>query len=160
MESPHDAFSAQQERPPKADLAKRLLAYVIDAVVAGLAGALAGLLLPSLSGLVSASYFLVRDGLEFEMMHRRSFGKYVMKLRPVRLDGAPMDLETSIRRNWMFALGALGPTLFWLGDLAGWLSLAGGLLFFYEVYRVFSDPQGRRWGDDLAGTKVIEEDRS
>jgi hypothetical protein len=36
------------------------------------------------------------------------------------------------------------------------VSLAGFALFVYEVYKVLTDPAGRRWGDELAGTTVVE----
>jgi len=43
----------------------------------------------------------------------------------------------------------------------GWVLLpfaviAGALLALYEVYRVVTDPEGRRWGDALAGTQVVQ----
>jgi RDD family. len=98
--------------------------------------------------------------MEIDFMDRRSLGKKVMKLRPIRLDGQPMDIATSARRNWMFALGGVAwflkyiPILGWLLLVpVGIVALALGL---YELYRVLSDPQGRRLGDAMAGTKVIE----
>ena len=72
----------------------------------------------------------------------------------------PMDIETSARRNWMFALGGVIWFLKYIFIL-GWLLigpvlLAAIVLGFYELYRVITDPQGRRLGDTMAGTKVIE----
>ena len=166
METPNDPMPEQEDvleedveeldaDGPKADLGKRFLAYFIDALIAGLASVLVGLLSSTLGGLISAAYFLVRDGLEFDFMDRRSIGKQIMKLRPVKLDGSPMDLEASMRRNWMFALGGLASGFaFGLGWI---LSVAGAIIFFYEVYKVFSEPDGRRWGDEIAGTRVIDE---
>ncbi|MHB1224164.1 MAG: RDD family protein [Gemmatimonadaceae bacterium] len=146
----HDSLSAG-----KADLGKRFIAAVIDGVIGFGIG-----LIPFVGGLIAAAYWLVRDGLEIEFMDRRSIGKKVMKLRPVRLDGLPMDIPTSVRRNWMFALGGVIQMLMFI-PILGWLlmipvaivAIALGLL---ELYKVVTDPQGRRLGDGMAGTRVIE----
>lgn len=142
---------------PKADLGKRFLAHLIDSVLAGVAGAAFGWMVPAFGGVVMAAYFLVRDGLELDFMDRRSIGKRLLHLRPVRLDGEPMDLETSMRRNWMFALSGLVQAFYGLGGLGVLISLAGTAIALYEVYKVVTDPAGRRWGDELAGTQVVEE---
>jgi uncharacterized RDD family membrane protein YckC len=139
----------------KPDTGKRIVAAVIDCVIAAVLN-----MIPAIGGLIAAAYWLVRDGMEIDFMDRRSVGKKVMKLRPIRLDGQPMDVATSARRNWMFALGGVAwflkyiPILGWLLLVpVGIVALALGL---YELYRVISDPQGRRLGDAMAGTKVIE----
>ncbi|HEY9429037.1 MAG TPA: RDD family protein [Gemmatimonadaceae bacterium] len=139
----------------KPDTGKRIVAAVIDCIVAAILNAV-----PAIGGLVAAAYWLLRDGLDVTFMDRRSIGKKVMKLRPIRLDGQPMDIETSARRNWMFALGGVIWFLKYIFIL-GWLLigpvlLAAIVLGFYELYRVITDPQGRRLGDTMAGTKVIE----
>ena len=139
----------------KPDTGKRIVAAVIDCVVAVVLN-----FIPAIGGLVAAGYWLVRDGMEIDFMDRRSIGKKVMKLRPIRLDGQPMDIDTSARRNWMFALGGVAWFLKSI-PIFGWLllpivGLAALALGFYELYRVISDPQGRRLGDTMAGTKVIE----
>lgn len=135
----------------KADLGKRFLAMLIDGV---LAGAIA--MIPFVGWIVAGAYMVVRDGLELDFMNGRSVGKKVMKLRPVRLDGEKMTIESSFRRNWMWAIGYLSliPIIGWLlSPVFGIASLAIGL---FEVYKVLSDSEGRRWGDGLAGTMVIE----
>ena len=140
----------------KADLGTRFLAMLIDSAIAFVLG-----LVPVIGGIVGAAYFVCRDGLEFDFMNRRSVGKQVMKLRPVRLDGQPMDIETSVRRNWMWGLGAIFTVLLWI-PFIGWIfaillapvALAIGL---YEAYRVITDKEGRRWGDTIAGTIVVAE---
>ena len=139
----------------KPDTGKRIVAVVIDCVVAAIIN-----IIPAIGGLVAAAYWLLRDGLDIEFMDRRSVGKKVMKLRPVRLDGQPMDIATSARRNWMFALGGVAWFLVRI-PILGWLLLfpvgvAAIALGLYELYRVLTDPQGRRLGDTMAGTKVIE----
>ncbi len=141
----------------KADLGKRFVAGIIDAVAAVLVA-----MIPVVGGLIAAAYWLLRDGLEFDFMDRRSLGKKVMKLRPVRLDGKPMDLETSMRRNWVFALGGVISALLFIPVL-GWIlaipvGLASLALGLTELYKVLTDAEGRRLGDSWARTKVIEVD--
>ncbi len=144
----------------KTDLGKRFIAALIDGITAAVLSFAVGMISDILGGLVGAAYWIVRDGLDVEFMRLRSLGKKVMKLNVVRLDGKPMDLETSFRRNWMFGLGALTTILLYIPFL-GWamipvvglIALGIGL---FEIYKVVTDPAGRRWGDNMAGTKVIE----
>jgi uncharacterized RDD family membrane protein YckC len=86
----------------KADLVKRFIAALIDNVLVALVGAI-----PIVGGIVGAAYILLKDGLDFEFMDKRSLGKKLMKLRPVRLDGGSMDITTSIQRNWPLAIGSV-----------------------------------------------------
>lgn len=139
----------------KADLAKRFIAAVIDAVVAGVLG-----FIPLVGSIAGAAYMLVRDGLELDFMDGRSIGKKVMKLRPVTNDGSKMTIEKSIRRNWMFGLGAFHGILLFIPVL-GWIlmfiiSIVGLLIGIFEIFKVLTDAEGRRMGDNMAGTKVIE----
>jgi uncharacterized RDD family membrane protein YckC len=146
------------DTPPvmvKADLTKRFLAALIDGGLSFVVG-----FVPVIGGLVAAAYMLLRDGLELEFMDRRSIGKKVMKLRPVRLDGQPMDLVASAKRNWMFALGGIISLLMFIPFL-GWLlmipvALAALALGIIELVLVITDAQGRRLGDKIAATQVIE----
>jgi uncharacterized RDD family membrane protein YckC len=143
----------------KADLGKRFVAYLIDELLAGVM-----MSIPYIGGIAGAAYLLVRDGLELDFMDHRSLGKKLMKLRPVRLDGKPVDIATSIRRNWMFALGGALSLLTFIPVL-GWvvalilvipLILASLVIGLIEVIRVFTDPRGRRLGDAMADTVVVE----
>jgi uncharacterized RDD family membrane protein YckC len=133
----------------KADLTKRFIAALIDNVLASLVG-----FIPIVGGIVGAAYILLKDGLELEFMDKRSIGKKLMKLRPIRLDGGTMDINTSIRRNWPLAIGsilAIIPILGWI--IAVPVALVIGII---ELVLVLTDPEGRRLGDKLANTKVIE----
>jgi len=139
----------------KADLGKRIVAAIIDGVVGVLVG-----LIPAIGGIIAAAYWLFRDGFEFDFMDRRSIGKKVMKLRPVSLDGTPVDLMISAKRNWMFALGGVVSLLLYL-PIVGWLliipvALVALGLGVLELILVITDGQGIRLGDRIAGTKVIE----
>jgi uncharacterized RDD family membrane protein YckC len=143
--------------PPavKADLTKRFIAALIDGLLAGGVS-----ILPFIGGIIGAAYILLRDGLDLEFMDRRSIGKKLMKLRPIRLDGQAMDLETSLKRNVPLCIGALG-SIFWVIPILGWivailLGVIGLIVAIVEVVMVLTDPEGRRMGDKLGSTKVVE----
>ena len=139
----------------KADLGKRFIAIIIDAVIAILVG-----LIPIIGGLIGAAYMLLRDGLDYEFMDHRSVGKKLVKLRPVTLDGKPVDIGVSIKRNWMFALAGLAYFLVFI-PILGWaliplVGIAALVIGIVELILVIVNKEGRRWGDKLANTKVIE----
>ena len=155
---------------PKADLVKRFLAALIDGLTAAVivwVFSLFGTFMSGVGTLVGAGYILVRDALETPYTDGRSFGKKVMGLRPVRLDGGPMTVETSVLRNWTLAAGSVvsgvGTMLLALGPLAllGVLVTVGsyvvGLLGLVEAVLVVTDDEGRRIGDRTGGTQVVEE---
>lgn len=141
--------------PTKADLGKRFIAAIIDGLLA------AGVsFIPVVGGIIGGLYVLLRDGLDLEFMDRRSIGKKLMQLRPIRLDGQPMDPMSSVKRNLPLAVGAVG-SVFWVIPILGWIvaiffALIGLVIGIVEVIFVLTDPEGRRMGDTLAGTKVVE----
>lgn len=137
----------------KPDIGKRVLAYVIDWVIAMVLFAIVATINGALGALVGAAYILLRDGFDFEFMKGRSVGKRMMKLTVVRDDGGEMDLMTSAKRNWTLALSMLPLGLLWLI-----LAPVAVLIGLFEVYNVLTRTDGRRWGDRLAGTHVIETD--
>jgi hypothetical protein len=137
---------------------ERFVAALLDGILAtGLTALLGGL--PLLGGIVGGAYLVVRDGVEVGPLQFRSVGKYVMGLDLVRLDGRSMTLETSVQRNWMLGVSSVAGAFIAVpivgGALASLLSLVGLGLILYEGYNVFSDPEGRRWGDRLGNTKVV-----
>jgi uncharacterized RDD family membrane protein YckC len=139
------------------DALTRFLAYLIDAIVVG---ALASV--PLVGGLAGTVYVLFRDGLDVDFMRRRSLGKAVMKLTVVRDDGAPMDPMTSLQRNWPLAFTSLAVLLIFI-PILGWILipfavLAGLILFVVEIVKVLTTEDGRRWGDELARTRVVVAD--
>ncbi len=134
-----------------------MVAALLDGIIAsGLIALLGG----APGALVGAVYLVARDGVEAGPVHFRSVGKYVMGLGLVRLDGRPVNLETSVQRNWMLAILFVAG-LFVLvpivgGALASLLSFLGLGLLLFEIYNVLADPAGRRWGDRLGNTRVVE----
>jgi uncharacterized RDD family membrane protein YckC len=138
--------------PP--DRTNRFLALLVDSVIAGLLSNL-----PLIGGLLGAGYFLVRDGLDLEVMNGRSLGKHLLGLRVERLDGRPMDLEASIRRNWMWGFGPVSAAVAEFPLFGAFFAVVLSLLVLavvlYEAYLVLTKADGRRWGDELAGTRVV-----
>lgn len=150
------AAAAQAGALKKADLGKRIPAALIDGILAFVVG-----FIPFIGGLIGTAYWCVRDGLEIDFMDKRSIGKKVMKLRPVTLDGSPMDIMVSIKRNWMFALSGIAQVLAYtiIGlIIAIPLALVVFLLVILELVLVITDDEGRRLGDKIANTMVIEVD--
>ena len=139
-EKVQNSVNSAVDSTTKPDSGKRIIAFIIDGLVAGALSSILGFvpilgaLLGSFAGL---AYLLVKDGLDLDFMDGRSIGKKVMKLRPVRLDGQKMDIMSSAKRNFTFAIPFLN---------------------LFEIFKGLSDPEGRRIGDTIAETKVIEVD--
>lgn len=153
---PGPSDSAAAHATTKPEVGKRAIAFVIDLVVAMLLG-----VIPFIGSLLGAAYMLVRDGLDIDFMKGRSLGKKLMGLRPLRSDGQPMDIMTSIMRNWPLALGSLASSITYapflgLLGLSLLISLVGFIVLLVEIYYVVTSPDGRRWGDRLAHTHVVE----
>ncbi|MES3629977.1 MAG: RDD family protein [Longimonas sp.] len=132
----------------------RFLALLIDSILV-----MVVTWIPFIGPVLGAAYFLVRDGLSLDFMNQRSIGKHLMGLKVKRADGRAMDIETSVRRNWMFAIGGVTallaeiPFLGWL--LALPLSFAALIIVLYEAYRVLTRSDQQRWGDSMAATSVV-----
>ena len=147
--------------PPEAG--RRYLAKFIDGVVGALAAWLVAAVVPGwfegalVGALAGSGYVLIADGLETGPLRRRSVGKTMTGLAARRLDGTPMGMAASARRNWMLALSFLPhPFTFRAPLLATVLSVVAFGLVAYEVWRVATAEGGRRWGDELAGTEVVQ----
>lgn len=129
------------------DKGKRFVAFFIDIVIASVLSAVAG----KIGVLLAASYLLLRDGLNFSFMDQRSLGKKLMKLRIHSTDGSPLDLKSSAKRNWPFALSYI-PAL--LAGSFGFLGFVGFVLLIVEGVKVIMGDQ--RIGDGMANTIVYE----
>jgi len=140
------------------DTLTRFLAILIDGVVAGVLSSIP--LIGGLGGILGAAYFVVRDGLELDVMNERSLGKHVMDLRVERLDGQSMDIEASVRRNWMWGIGTVSSAVASFPQFGPFFSIPlavfGLAVGLYEAYRVLTREDGRRWGDELAETRVVK----
>ena len=142
----------------KADLFKRFVAYLIDAILASVVS-----LIPVVGGLVAGTYMLLRDG--FDFMQNRSLGKMAVNLKPITIEtGANCDIQTSAKRNWPFAIGYLPSIIvrfLFKIPIVGWIIalLFGIPLLIYiivELILIVTDEKGLRIGDKMAGTQVIE----
>lgn len=133
----------------KADTGKRIVAYIIDAVITTIIG-----LIPIVGQLIGAAYWALRDGLKIDFMDQRSLGKKIMKLRPVTLEGNKLEIVDSVKRNWMFAIIPLSILI----PILGWFIILPLACIFVivEIILTLTDKEGRRFGDKMAKTKVIE----
>lgn len=148
---PPAAATHSTREAAKPDVGRRVIAYLIDWVIAMVVYAVLAPASGTLGALVGAAYLLLRDGFEFEFMNGRSLGKRMMNLTVVRENGERMDLTTSAKRNWTLAVSLLPLGLFWLI-----LAPVAALLGLYEAYSALISAEGRRWGDRIAGTRVAD----
>ena len=130
----------------KADYLPRIVARIIDLL---LAAALAQLVVPVgfFAGMV---YLLIADG----VAQGRSLGKGLIGLRVVTPDTQPAGLQASMLRNLPIAVGYAMFAVPWIG----WL--LGGAVMVFEGLLVLGNVRGRRLGDDLADTQVVNAVRS
>jgi uncharacterized RDD family membrane protein YckC len=131
---------------------------------------LVGVFLPRvvtfLGALVSLGYVLGRDIVAGD----RSLGKQTQGLKVVTVTGAPIGLMESARRNAIFAIGSalhvISATLGLipcLGDVVRCLLMPfwvlGALISIgaaiYELIQITQNPDGARYGDKMAGTRVV-----
>jgi len=131
---------------PKADLTLRGLARLADFTIAfGIASTASGY-----GPLVAAAFLLLADGL----IQGQSPGKRVFGVKAVvPATRAPAGFQESALRNAPFAAA----TLCWaLPILWPVFFLVGVPAVIYEAWRVLEEPQGRRFGDRLAETQVVD----
>jgi uncharacterized RDD family membrane protein YckC len=136
----------EEARYPKADLTLRGLARLADFTIAfGLATSA-----PGVGPLVAAIYLLLADGL----MQGQSPGKKIFGVKVVvPQTRAPSGFQESMLRNAPFALA----TVLWALPLL-WPAffLVGVPAIGYEAWKAFDDPLGKRLGDQLAETQVVD----
>lgn len=162
---------AQEAKPtaPRtvyARFALRVLAKLIDATTAIVLYCLCTLLIENwfvgflLGGVLASAYLLVSDALDVHGSSRRSFGKRLVGIHLNRLDDEPVDVLTSVRRNWMFAGLFFVQAFSFQIPLLSFvlLAIAAGAVG-YELYWMAVSGVGCRWGDELANTEVMELER-
>ena len=137
---------------------QRAIAALLDGIIAtALASLMPGA--PLLGGLVMGAYLVGRDGLTVGPLQYCSLGKYVMGLRLVSLGDRPLTMITSVHRNWMLGVLAFSGLLSVVpivgSILAALLSSVGLVFIVYEIYNIFADVEGRRWGDRVGRTRVV-----
>jgi uncharacterized RDD family membrane protein YckC len=117
---------------------------------------LLGILLPYPFGpLLGFLYSLLGDGIRYKGFQGQSLGKKIIRLQVRRKsDGKPANFQDSALRNAPVGVA----TFFALLPFLGWiiLVLVGVPLMVLEVYLMISDEKGRRLGDVMGDTEVVD----
>lgn len=130
----------------KAGLLHRVLAYIIDAVIANIVS-----LIPFIGGILGFLYFLLRDGIG----DGQGIGKRLLGLQVINYSTkGRISYADSARRNLIFAL----PSLLIIIPVLGWVAYAIVIVavWIVEIHLVLRDAEGRRFGDKWAGTVVVQ----
>ena len=171
----YDQQGNADEAPARAvPMDKRLVAGLIDVVVGYVLNLVVNCI-PFVNmflhdQLVLLSFLLVRDFL----FNGRGVGKNLMGLQVIDIrTGGPVSLLQSIKRNIVLygpimAIFIVNEVLKFIPDegikniVQNVVSGAGTIYFIvaipYEIYRVYTRPDGRRWGDEFAGTATVTAD--
>lgn len=126
----------------KASLLLRVIAKIIDL----LAVAVASKLVPQVGYIGGVVYLLISDGL----FDGRSLGKKIIRLKVISLTADSASFRDSILRNITIVLALLLYKI----PLVGWI--LGLIILVLEFLLMLGNKEGRRLGDILANTKVIE----
>ena len=142
------------ENQKKADLTKRFIAALIDGIISSIVA-----VIPVIGAIIGAAYTLTKDAIMFQVTKdaqwkNRSIGKKLMGLEVISADGTDIDLKASCMRNWPLAIG----TIIMIVPVLGWI--IGGLVAFVlgilELVLVLTDAKGRRLGDKVGNTMVVD----
>ena len=112
--------------------------------------------------LLGAAYLLLRDGIPYAEWGARSLGKRWLGIRPYQIGQLPLTWNASLRRNATLGGAMLvGSLLYLAGGYRGipfgdYVLYAAIAVVAVEALLVAVDPVGRRLGDRLAGTRVVE----
>jgi uncharacterized RDD family membrane protein YckC len=128
---------------PKAQVLNRGIAKLIDLLIV----AAAGQMFMPVGFLGGLAYILIADG----FAGGRSIGKRLIGLQTVRPDRREAaGFRESIIRNLPFAVAQVAFAI----PYVGWLVSAGIIAF--EAVLIIGNEQGRRLGDEVAGTQVLD----
>ncbi|MFC1744545.1 RDD family protein [Candidatus Riflebacteria bacterium] len=137
-------------------------------------GWLIGLFFSLVINIIAAAYILCRDAIDISPFKGKSAGKTFRKIEAVTDSGQKLTIEQSVKRNLPLAIGIIF-LIIWtpLGQLSGAIPILGPIimgivgillssliglfqliLLVVETYFVFADPDGKRLGDQWAGTKT------
>ncbi|MEY4705349.1 MAG: hypothetical protein RL042_1554 [Nitrospirota bacterium] len=131
---------------PKAQVLNRGIAKLIDLfIVAAVSQAIV-----SVGFLAGLAYILIADG----FAGGRSIGKRLIGLQTVLLDrGEAAGFRESIIRNLPIAVAQLAFAI----PYVGWIVSVAIMAF--EAVLILGNEQGRRFGDEVAGTQVLDAGR-
>jgi hypothetical protein len=131
---------------PKAQVLNRGIAKLIDLLIV----AAAGQIIVPVGFLGGLAYILIADG----FAGGRSIGKRLIGLQTVLPDRREaVGFRESIIRNLPFAVAQLAFAI----PYVGWLVAAAIIAF--EAVLILGNEQGRRLGDEVAGTQVLDAGR-
>ena len=131
---------------PKAQVLNRGIAKLIDLFIVAAAGQM-----PVPVGFLGGlAYLLIADGFS----GGRSIGKRLIGLQTVLPDSRePAGFRESIIRNIPFAAAQV----LFVVPYVGWV--ASTVIVAFEAILIIGNEQGRRLGDELAGTQVLDAGR-
>jgi uncharacterized RDD family membrane protein YckC len=131
---------------PKAQVLNRGIAKLIDLFIV----AAVGQMIVPVGFLVGLAYILIADG----FAGGRSIGKRLIGLQTVLPDRREAaGFRESIIRNLPFAVAQLAFTV----PYVGWIVSVAIMAF--ETVLILGNEQGRRLGDEVAGTQVLDAGR-
>ena len=146
---PQQPYGGDQQQ--SATFVQRLLAYLVDATLLLLAQALVlfvfllvfGLEIPNTHLLVIAELagLVLDSGLAWQEARGGTFGKRLLKIRVVLVDGGNVGYRQAFIRNFA-RLGWQVPTF-------------GALFLLADALLLLAQPRGQRIGDLLAETRVV-----
>ena len=150
MDDRRRVVNSWEDNYPAATLIKRLLAKIADYIIIGILVVNLNIIFPF--NIISAFFYIfIADGL----FKGSSFGKKLIGIRTVYSHSMePISYKESIIRNLPFAF----LLLLFIIPLWGWVLffIMAPVILLFEAYMAWSDEMGRRLGDVLAGTAVVE----
>ncbi|MDA8090204.1 MAG: RDD family protein [Nitrospiraceae bacterium] len=126
----------------QAGLLSRVVAKAIDLIIIIAAAEI----LPKAGFLAGVVYMLIGDGIA----GGGSLGKRLLGLAVIDGEGVPCRARESILRNLPLGIGVL----LWRVPIIGWLLAA--VIFGMESIVLLGSREGKRIGDEIAKTRVIE----
>jgi len=138
----------------KADVFPRILAFMVDGLIAWLP-----FFIPIIGGVFGSLYLLFKDGIMYQITKEeewknRSIGKKILNLEIETLNGEVIDLVVSAKRNLPLTIGnfiAIVPVIGWIIGPTVALILA-----VVELIVFLTNDDHRRLGDLWANTKVVK----
>lgn len=139
------------------------------AVLPGFLVSLVSTLIVAMGGVL----ILLKDApYQIAILDRQSVGKKMMTIRVVKgADRQPITTADSVARNFLLAVPSFAAAVLSLLNLLPFKILVGMVvmvlaslllilvlaLYGFEIFTMFKDLEGRRWGDKKAGTMVVLE---
>lgn len=139
---------------------KRCFAKLLDLIVVAIPTiALVMVLPPPVPSLLGTTWFMLMDW-------AGSPGKWLLRLRAVTLEGAPLGPMASLQRNLVLGLPLFARALL----MSGWVGLQGEdqkwdfgiiacvgfIVLLGELIGMVMQPENRRWGDTFARSRVVD----